>query len=86
MKFNAVDALPISDVFIAKQYYNDGLMQWKLFDVHKINYGYDIEIVENGMIIATASANELGVVGANFSSSRRQNLKGAIVCFEFLKT
>lgn len=58
-------------------------MQWKLFDAYKINYGYVIEIGENGMIIETNSTNNLSVIGANFSSVRRQNLKGAIVCFIF---
>lgn len=74
-----MNALPISDVFIAKRVQGD-FLQWKLFDAYKINYGYDIEIGGNGMIIETNSTNELSVVGANFSSKRRQNLKGAIVC------
>lgn len=60
-------------------------MQWKLFDAYKVNYGYDIEIKENGMIMETNSATELTVIGANFSSVRRQNLQGAIVCSIFHK-
>lgn len=78
MKFDAIDALPMSDLFIAKRIQEDSVMQWKLFDAYKVNKGYDIEIGENG-IIATNSANELNIIGANFSSMRRQNLKGAIV-------
>lgn len=66
-------------MFIAKRIQNDSRVRWKLFDAYKINYGYDTEIGENGIIIGTNSSNELSVVGANFSSMRRQNLKGAIV-------
>lgn len=64
----------------------EDIMQWKLFDAYKINYDYNIEIEENGSIIETNSTNELSVVGANFSSVRRQNLKGAIVWYFLIYT
>lgn len=57
----------------------EDFIHWKLFDAYKINYGYEVEIGENGMIIEMNSTNEINVLGANFSSVRRQNLKGAIV-------
>lgn len=72
--------MPISDLFIAKQIQNETIIRWKLFDAYKLNYGYDIEIQENGIIIETNSPDELTIIGANFSSARRQNLKGTIVC------
>lgn len=69
--------MPISDIFIAKRVQSE-IMQWQLFDVYKINHEYDIEIGKNGMILAL-NDDQLKVVGANFSSARRQNLKGTIV-------
>lgn len=81
LKFNAIDALPVSDLFIAKRMQSENdTLRWKLFDAYKVNYGYGIECKANGMIIAASSADEMHVIGANFSSARRQNLKGAIVC------
>lgn len=59
----------------------EDITQWKLFDAYKVNYNYDIEIEENGSIIDMNSTNGLSIVGANFSSVRRQNLKGAIVWY-----
>lgn len=80
MEFNDLDAMPISDLFIAKRTQNE-ILQWKLFDVYKLNYGYDIEITENGMIETVGDNDDLNVIGANFSSARRQNLKGVnITC------
>lgn len=78
---NELNALPTSDLFIARHYQNDTI-HWNLFDAYKLNYGYDIEITENGVIEAAANANDLMVVsGADFSSARRRNLNGVnITC------
>ncbi|XP_055300052.1 glutamate receptor ionotropic, kainate 2-like [Sitodiplosis mosellana] len=75
-KFNELNAMPISDLFIAQRYHNNDTIQWKLFDAYKLNYGYDIEITENGVIEAITNMNGLIVSAANFSYTRRQNLKG----------
>ena len=70
----------MSDLFIARRYQNDS-MKWQLFDAYKLNDGYDIEITENGLIEAITHSDDLIVTGANFSSTRRQNLKGVnITC------
>lgn len=76
MEFDKFHAMPISDVFIAKKYQTDKV-QWKFFDIYKLNYGYDSEISENGMLVSGAVDNDL--VGMNFSSARRQNLQGVNV-------
>lgn len=73
IEFNVFDALPRSDVFIAKRVKSEP-MQWQLFDAYKLNYGYDIEISLNGMIVIVN--DEPTVVEANFSPARRRNLKG----------
>lgn len=70
------DAMPISDLVIAKRVEAD--RNWKLFDAYKLNLGYDIEINENG-IIAAMENDELQVIGADYSSSRRKNLKAVRV-------
>lgn len=72
--------MPISDLFIAKRYQNDTI-EWKLFDAYKLNDGYDIEIIENGIMESMIITDELKVSGANFDAKRRQNLKGVnITC------
>lgn len=78
MEFNAFDAMPNSDIFIAKRIQCDSMI-WQLFDAYKFNHGYDIEISPNGMIHNIDSNDSFNLVDANFSSARRQNLKGAIV-------
>lgn len=50
-------------------------MHWLLFDAYKIDYGYEIEIFQNGMIY-TNENNTLELSGANFLAKRRMNLKG----------
>lgn len=70
--------MPISDLFIAKRIQRDEI-QYQLYDAFKLNNGYDIEVIENGMITALDSCDELQVIKANFSAARRQNLKGVIV-------
>lgn len=70
--------MPISDLFIARRMQSD-IIEWTLFDAFKLNYGYGIEISENGMIVKIANDDELKVVGANFSTARRQNLNGVNV-------
>ncbi|XP_031622981.1 uncharacterized protein LOC116340566 [Contarinia nasturtii] len=77
--FDQFNAMPISDVFIIKRHQNDKI-QWKMFDAYKLNYGYDSEVMENGYVIEFGPANEdLMIVEMNFSSARRQNLKGVNV-------
>lgn len=76
LEFNSFDAMPISDLFIAKK---TSETEWKLFDAYKLNHGYEIEISENGMIVEIADVDEFKVVGANFSTARRQNLNGVNV-------
>lgn len=72
--------MPMSDVFIATRYQNDSI-KWQLFDAYKLNDAYDIEMTENGVIEAITNSDDLIVTGANFSSTRRQNLKGVnITC------
>lgn len=72
--------MPISDLFIAKRCQND-TNEWKLFDAYKLNVGYDIEITENGIIESMQVTDRLKVSEANFSATRRQNLKGVnITC------
>lgn len=78
MEFNDLNAMPISDLFIAKQSQMEKI-QWKLFDAYKLNYGYDIEITENGMIGSMENCDKLRVIDAKFSSVRRQNLMGVNV-------
>lgn len=76
LDFNGFDAMPISDLFIAKRIQNS-TVQWKLFDAYKFNRGYNVEITENGRIETMGGEDdEWHVVGANFSTARRQNLKG----------
>lgn len=50
-------------------------MQWLLFDVYKIDYGYEIEIFQNGIINAREN-NALTLNETNFLATRRKNLKG----------
>lgn len=76
MDFNEFDAMPISELFITKRIHNDSA-QWKLFDAYKLNREYDIQITENGMIEQWNDG--LHVVGADFSTARRQNLNGVNV-------
>lgn len=71
--------MPISDLFIVRRIQNDIIVKWKLFDAYKINYGFHTEIGENGIMIRNNSVNESNIIGANFSSTRRQNLKGVTV-------
>lgn len=78
MEFNDLNAMPISDLFIAKRSQTEQ-KQWKLFDAYKLNFGYNIEITENGMIESMKYEDKLSVIGAKFSSVRRQNLKGVNV-------
>lgn len=68
--------MPISDLFIAKRIGSEKI-KWKLFDAYKLNVGYNITVNENGMIDMDDN-DELKVIGAKFSSVRRQNLKGVI--------
>lgn len=77
MELNLFDAMPISELFIAKRMPNDEIIEWTLFDAYKLNYGYNIEISENGAILQFQ--NDLRVIAANFSTARRQNLKGVNV-------
>lgn len=80
-EFNEFDAMPISDLFIAKRHKTYNTTQWKLFDAYKLNHGYQIEITENGIIEAVNNIDGLKVSKANFSSTRRKNLKGVnITC------
>lgn len=78
MEFNLFDAMPISELFVAKRMQNE-ITEWTLFDAYKLNYGYNIDIVENGMISQLGNEDDLKVIGANFSTARRQNLNGAKV-------
>ncbi|XP_031622982.1 glutamate receptor 1-like [Contarinia nasturtii] len=72
--FKELNALPLSDLFIAKQ--TEYLpMRWILFDAYKIDYGNDIDIYPNG-IIETSANGTLMLSGLNVFARRRQNLKG----------
>lgn len=87
-KFNDLNAFPLSDIFIAKRMQLDP-MQWLLFDAYKIDYTYDIEIFQNGIIEATEN-NALILNGTNFLAKRRMNLRnvhipcGLVVTVNFL--
>lgn len=71
------DALPISEVFIAKRIKFDP-SEWILFDAYRLNKGLNMEINENGFISSSKYGQSLEIE-ANFLSSRRHNLKGVQV-------
>lgn len=73
-KFSALNAFPLSDLFIAKQTQLDPI-QWAIFDAYKVDYGYEMEVSQNGIIEASEN-NALTFNGANFFAKRRKNLKG----------
>lgn len=75
--FGELDALPISDVFIAKRTQLES-SDWFLYDAFKLNRGYDVEFTERGFITESEVDGKMEVKG-NFSSSRRHNLKGVAV-------
>lgn len=71
--------MPISELFIAKRMQDD-IIQWVLFDAFKLNYGYNIDISQNGIILHNSNDDDdWQVIGANFSTARRQDLKGVNV-------
>lgn len=75
--------MPISDVFIAKRIQCETI-QWILFDAYKFKFGYDINIIEHGLIQEKKTDNNtcdsinLKVHG-DFSLRRRSNLNGIVL-------
>lgn len=74
MKFNHLHAFPLSDLFIAKRVQQIP-MKWLLFDAYKVDYDFDMEVYENGIIDTTANGS-LEVKGISYLAKRRTNLRG----------
>lgn len=74
MRYNHLHAFPLSDLFIAKRVQQIP-MKWLLFDAYKVDYDFDMEVYENGIIDTTANGS-LEVKGISYLAKRRKNLRG----------
>lgn len=72
--FNNFNALPLSDLFIAKRTQQHP-MKWMLYDAYKVDREYDLKFLQNGMI-QTNKNGTISMYGTNFLAYRRKNLQG----------
>lgn len=66
-----MNALPISDVFIAKRIEHE----WVFFDLYKIDNNFDTIITLNGLIELNQN-NSMNLIEANYLAIRRKDLHG----------